>query len=128
IATGHGFSSPFRVDTGPTAWTTPIYPLLLGGTMRVFGPYTFASYVAAVLVNICFSTLVCIPLYFAAKRIGGRKLAAIAAWLWAVFPNAILLTYESLWETSLSALMGATILWATLRGMELRRPRPWYAY
>ena len=128
VATGNGFRSPFRVDTGPTAWTTPVYPLLLGGIMRVFGPYTFASYVAAVLVNIAFSTLVCLPLFFAAKRIGGIKLAAAAAWLWAIFPNAILLTYESLWETSLSALLGATILWATLRVMELRRPPAWCAY
>lgn len=128
IATGNGFSSPFRVDTGPTAWTTPVYPLMLGGIMRLFGTYTFASYVAAVLLNILFSTLVCFPLFFAAKRIGGLRLAAAATWLWAVFPNAILLTYESLWETSLSALLGATILWATLRVMELRRRPPWVAY
>jgi len=128
IATGNGFSSPFRVDTGPTAWTTPVYPLLLGGIMRIFGPYTFASYVAAVLANIAFSTLVCVPLFFAAKRIGGVRLAAFACWLWAVFPNAILLTYESLWETSLSALLGATILWATLRVAGSRNWREWAAY
>src|SRR5215472_18531233 len=29
LATGQGFSSPFRVPTGPTAWATPVYPLLL---------------------------------------------------------------------------------------------------
>lgn len=128
IATGNGFSSPFRLDTGPTAWTTPVYPLLLGGIIRIFGPYTFASYVAAVLVNIVFSTLVCVPLFFAAKRIGGVRLAAAACWLWAVFPNAILLTYESLWETSLSALLGATILWATLRVAASQNRRAWAAY
>ncbi|HEX6894447.1 MAG TPA: glycosyltransferase family 39 protein, partial [Bryobacteraceae bacterium] len=128
IATGNGFSSPFRVDTGPTAWTTPVYPLLLGGIIRIFGPYTFASYVAAVLANIVFSTLVCVPLFFAAKRIGGVRLAAGACWLWAVFPNAILLTYESLWETSLSALLGATILWATLRVAGSQNRPAWAAY
>ena len=128
IATGAGFSSPFRVETGPTAWTTPIYPLVLGGIMRVFGPYRFASYVAAVVLNILFSTAVCVPLFFAAKQIGGVKLAALAAWLWAVFPNAILLTYESLWETSLSALLGATLLWATLRVAQTRNRRAWAGY
>lgn len=128
IATGNGFSSPFRVDTGPTAWTTPVYPLLLGEIIRIFGSYTFASYVAAVLVNIVFSTLVCVPLFFAAKRIGGVRLAAAACWLWAVFPNAILLTYESLWETSLSALLGATILWATLRVAGSQNRRAWATY
>lgn len=128
IATGHGFSSPFHVETGPTAWTTPVYPLVLGGIMRLFGTYTFASYVAAVAFNILCSTLVCFPLYFAAQRIGGVALAAVAGWLWAVFPNAILLTYQSLWETSLSALLGATLLWATLRIAEKRSMRAWCGY
>ena len=128
IATGGGFSSPFRVDTGPTAWTTPVYPLLLGGVMRYFGPYTFGSYIAAVSLNIVFSTLACVPLFFAARRIGGVGVAALATWLWAVFPNAILLTYESLWETSLSALLGAMLLWATLRVAESRRVAAWAAY
>ncbi|MBZ5575400.1 MAG: glycosyltransferase family 39 protein [Acidobacteriia bacterium] len=128
VATGNGFSSPFRVDTGPTAWTTPVYPLLLAGIMRLFGSYTFPSYVAAVLLNILFSTLACVPLFLAGKRVGGVAVAAIATWLWAVFPNAILLTYQSLWETSLSALLGATLLWATLRVAESRRPGAWCGY
>ncbi len=52
LATGHGFSSPFRVDTGPTAWMTPLFPLLLAGIFRVFGAYTFHAWAATVLVNI----------------------------------------------------------------------------
>ena len=115
LASGHGFGWPLRVDTGPTAWMTPLYPLLLSGIMRVFGIYTFQSWVAAVLTNICFSTLACIPVYYTGKRIGGTGLGAGAAWLWAVFPNAILLSFQSLWDTSLSALLGATVLWATLK-------------
>lgn len=128
IAAGEGFASPFRVNTGPTAWTTPVYPLLLGGVIRIFGPYTFRSYLAAVLLNILFSTLACLPIFYVGRRIGGTRVAARATWLWAVFPNAILLTYESLWETSLSALLGATILWATLAVAESARLRVWGAY
>jgi hypothetical protein len=128
LAIGKGFASPFRIDTGPTAWTTPVYPLLLGGLMRLFGPYTYASYEAAAAVNILFSSLVCVPLYFAGKRIGGAGLGALAAWLWAIFPNAILLTYESLWEACLSALLGAALLWATLRVAESGRARAWCGY
>jgi hypothetical protein len=96
--------------------------------MKLFGPYTFGSYVAAVGMNICLSSLACIPLFFAGKRMGGTGLAAAAAWIWAIFPNAILLTYESLWETSLSALLGATLLWATLRMAESDRLRDWCFY
>ncbi|MGC2016431.1 MAG: hypothetical protein WA657_11410, partial [Candidatus Acidiferrales bacterium] len=49
LATGHGFSSPFRVDTGPTAWMTPAFPLLLAGIFRLFGAYTFHAWEAIVL-------------------------------------------------------------------------------
>lgn len=128
LASGHGFGSPLRINTGPTAWMTPLYPLLLSAVMRIFGIYTFASWVAAVSMNICFSTLACIPLYFTGKRAGGSGVAVGAAWLWAVFPNAILLSYQSLWDTSLSALLVTTVLWATLRIAESARARDWAAY
>lgn len=128
LATGGGFSSPFRVDTGPTAWMTPLYPLLLSAIMRFFGSYTFASWVAAVSLNIGASTAACIPIFSVGRRIGGIRLAAAAAWLWAIFPNAILLSFESLWDTSLSALLGATLLWATLRVSESRGRAAWGAY
>jgi len=52
LATGGGFGSPFHVITGPTAWMTPLYPMLLAGIMRLFGPYTFGSYIAAITFNI----------------------------------------------------------------------------
>jgi hypothetical protein len=130
LATGHGFSSPFRVDTGPTAWMTPLFPLLLAGIFRLFGAYTFHAWAATVLVNISCCTLACIPIYFTGKRIGGIGLAAGAAWLWAIFPNAILLPVESMWDASISALLVATILWATLalEPAESQRLRNWCAY
>ena len=128
LATGGGFGSPFHVITGPTAWMTPLYPMLLAGIMRLFGPYTFGSYIAAVAFNIVASSLACVPLYFAAARIGGVRLAILSAALWAIFPNAILLTFQSLWDTSLSAFLGASLLWATLKVAESKRESAWLAY
>jgi Dolichyl-phosphate-mannose-protein mannosyltransferase len=128
LATGHGFSSPFRVDTGPTAWMTPLFPLLLAGIFRLFGAYTFHAWAATVLVNISCCTLACVPIYYAGKRIGGLGLAAGATWLWTIFPNAILLPVESMWDASISALLAATILWATLALAESQRLRDWCAY
>src|SRR5271169_808678 len=128
LATGHGFSSPFRVDTGPTAWMTPLFPLLLAAIFRIFGAYTFHAWAATVLLNISCCTLACIPIYFAAKRIGGIALAAGAAWLWAIFPNAILIPVESMWDACISALLVATILWATLALAEFQRLRNWCVY
>jgi hypothetical protein len=114
LAAGAGFSSPFRVDTGPTAWTTPIYPLLLAAIFRAFGTYTFAAYLAACSVNILATALACIPIFYAGKRMGGDALGAGAAWLWAVFPNAIMIPSTSMWDASLAALLAAMILWTTV--------------
>jgi hypothetical protein len=128
LATGNGFSSPFRVPTGPTAWMTPVYPALLAGVYRVFGTYTFPTFLAASFLNILFSALVCLPLFFAGKRVCGAGVAAGAAWLWAIFPNAVQIPVESMWDACLAALLAATILWATLALDESRRLRDWCAY
>lgn len=128
IATGHGFASPFRVDTGPTAWMTPLFPTLLAGIFRVFGSYTFHAWLAVVLFNIFCCTAACVPIYFIGKKVGGPALGAGAAWLWAIFPNAILLPVESMWDASLSALLAVTILWATLALDDFPSFRNWCAY
>jgi 4-amino-4-deoxy-L-arabinose transferase-like glycosyltransferase len=128
LASGQGFASPFRVNTGPTAWMPPVYPVLLAAIFRIFGPYTFNSFLAAALFNIFCATLTSIPIFFAGKRIAGLSVAATAAWLWAIFPNAILLPVESMWDASLSALLVATILWATMALAESPRVRDWCAY
>ncbi len=128
IANGHGFSAPFRTDTGPTAWMTPVYPMLLAAVFRVFGTYTFAAFLTAVGLNIAFSTAACVPVFFAGQRIAGKTTGAVAAWLWAVFPNAILLPVEALWDASLAALLAASLLWATLGMDQTRRGIAWAAY
>jgi 4-amino-4-deoxy-L-arabinose transferase-like glycosyltransferase len=128
LATGGGFSSPFRVPTGPTAWQTPVYPLLLAGVFRLLGTYTFSSYLAAVSINILCSVFACIPIYFTGKRIVGRQVGLLAAWLWAIFPNAFVIPTDWIWDTCLSALLAAMILWATLALDGSRRARDWCAY
>lgn len=128
LAIGTGFANPFRIATGPTAWMTPVYPLLLSGVFRLFGSYTFASYIAATGLNILFIAAACLPIFAIGKRIGGVGLGATAAWLWAVFPNAILLTFESMWDACLDALLAAVILWATLAIERSRRSRDWLGY
>jgi len=128
LAVGKGFSSPFRVETGPTAWETPIYPLLVAGIFELFGTFTFHAFAAAVLLNILFSTLTCVPIFHAGRRIGGLAIGAGAAWLWAIFPNAIIIPFQWIWDTSLSGLLAATIVWATLAVADSRRVRDWCAY
>ena len=128
LASGHGFSSPFRIETGPTAWMPPAYPWLLAGIFRVFGVRTYASFLAAVTLNILCSAFTCVPIFFAGKRLGGITVAALAAWLWAFFPNTILNAFESMWDASVAALLAAIILWATLTIEKSERWRDWVGY
>jgi 4-amino-4-deoxy-L-arabinose transferase-like glycosyltransferase len=128
IASGKGFSSPFQRDTGPTAWLAPVYPYLLAGIFKIFGVYTVRSFFAAVLLNILFSAGACVPIFYAGKRIAGLGAARAAAWLWALFPNSIIIPFEWVWDTCLSALLVAVLLLATLKLAESRRLRDWYFY
>ena len=128
IATGKGYSSPMRSDTGATAWLVPVYPLMVAGIFGVFGVFTLHAFYAAATLNIFFSAATCVPIYFAGRRIAGIGAASVAAWLWAVFPNAIVIPFQWIWDTSLTALLAATILWATLALAESRRMRDWCAY
>lgn len=128
LAQGKGFGSVFRTDTGPTAWLAPVYPLLIAGIFKIFGSFTERAFFAAVFLNILFSSAACVPVFFAGKRIGGLGVASLAAWLWALFPNAIMMPFEWIWDTSLSALLAATILWATLAVAESDRVLNWCVY
>jgi hypothetical protein len=128
IATGKGFSSPLSIETGPTVWLTPVYPYLLAAVFKIFGVYSYPSYLVATILNDLFSALTCIPIYFIAKRLGGWKVAAAAAWIWALFPNAILISLEWIWDTSLSALMAGLVVWATMAIVDSRRARDWIGY
>jgi len=128
LALGKGFASVFRKDTGPTAWLAPVYPLLVAGIFRVFGIFTIRAFFAAACLNILFSTAACVPIYYVGKRIAGLGTASGAAWLWAIFPNAIMIPFEWIWDTCLSALLAAVILWATIVLAESHRVRDWCGY
>ena len=82
LAMGKGFSSPFGKETGPTAWLTPVYPLLVAGIFGVFGIFTRASFFAVVFLNALFSSGVCVAIFHAGKRVAGIGVASGAAWLW----------------------------------------------
>jgi 4-amino-4-deoxy-L-arabinose transferase-like glycosyltransferase len=113
LAGGHGYGSPLYVPSGPTAWITPVYPLLLAGVFKIFGTYTFGASVAIRSINAIFSSLTCYPLFFLGKRLFGRSAGTTAAWLWAVLPAAVFFPIVWVWDTSLSALLLITCLLAT---------------
>jgi len=123
LAHGQGFCCLFRQPTGPTAWLAPVYPLLIAAVFKLFGSFTVASFYAAALMNSVFSALACIPLFYAGKRIAGVGVAAAACWVWAIFPSGVMMPFEWIWDPSLSALLAAALLWATLYVVDSGRAR-----
>jgi len=129
LVAGKGFSSPFRTETGPTAWLTPVYPLMVAGVFRVFGTFAPRAFFAVIFLNALFSSAACIPIFLAGRKIGGSGVASGAAWLWALFPNAVMMPFEWVWDTCLAALLGALLLWATLELADsTHRTRNWSGY
>jgi 4-amino-4-deoxy-L-arabinose transferase-like glycosyltransferase len=128
LAQGKGFSNVFRTETGPTAWLAPVYPLLVAAAFKLFGTFTARAFFACVALNILFSSAACVPIFFAGKRIGGLGVAAGAAWLWVVFPTGVMIPFEWIWDTSLSALLAALILWATLEWAGSEKWLDWGVY
>ena len=114
IAAGHGYGNPLYVETGPTAWMTPVYPCLLAAVFKLFGIYTRSSAFVILGVNALFSALVCIPVFLISLRSFGRRTAFVASWIWALFPSSILIS-AFVWETSLSALLLTILFLGTLR-------------
>jgi len=128
IASGHGFSNPFGPPTGPTAWEPPLYPYLIAAVFRVFGIYTHTSAFVLLAFNSLCSALTCIPIFRIAQRILSEKVALWSAWAWALLPNVIFWCTRAVWETSLSALLLATILWLALTMEDRDGMLPWLEF
>jgi 4-amino-4-deoxy-L-arabinose transferase-like glycosyltransferase len=114
MAQGNGFSSPFLQETGPTAWLTPVYPAVVTAAFKVFGIRTAHAFYAVLVLNILCSVAACVPIFWIGRRVGGVATGALAAWMWALLPTAIIIPYQWVWDTSLAALLLALITAATL--------------
>jgi 4-amino-4-deoxy-L-arabinose transferase-like glycosyltransferase len=105
LLTGHGFSSPFPLPTGPTAFLPPVYPFILAAIEKLFGLASTRSAWVILIMQCAFSAATCIPIYGLASNILGHRVAKRAAWIWALFPYAIVLPTNIIWESSFSALV-----------------------
>jgi len=116
IVLGHGFGNPYYGgDTGPTAMLPPIFPYLLAGVMALFGIYTKASALVMLSLNSLVSALICVPIFFAARRSFGIRVARWTAWTWAFFPYAVYFSADSIWYRSLITLFVTLLLLVTLQ-------------
>ena len=128
IASGHGFSNPFQIPTGPTAWEPPLYPYLTAGIFRLFGIYSHASAFVLLTINSFFSALTTIPIYLIGKRTFDHTVALWSAWLWAVLPFTMYWSTKWVWETSLAALLLALAFLIALELAEQPTSRKWLGF
>jgi len=116
LASGKGFSNPFRGYEAPTAWLAPVFPALWSIGYRVFDPETSrGGLYFCQIMNSGFSALTCWPVFWLGNRLFGRKIGTAAAWSWAFLPLAILFPLEWTWDQSLSALTLSVLLCMTYK-------------
>jgi hypothetical protein len=131
LVTGHGYADPFDGHTGPTAWVTPLYPLLIALVFKLTGVYTAASAWILLTLNSLFSALTVFPIAAIARRCfaasGPARAASIgrwSVWLWALYPAAMQYAVRWVWETSLSTLLFTCAFALALRMQQRSTERP----
>ncbi|MFZ0705200.1 MAG: glycosyltransferase [Candidatus Korobacteraceae bacterium] len=128
IATGRGFSSPFGGETGPSAWTAPVYPYIVALSFRLFGIYTHAAAIALLTFNSLCAAVTCWPIVRIARRVFNERVAFWSGWIWALFPYIAYWAVRWVWETSLSALLLTLLFMLTLDMEGDRRLLSWFGY
>lgn len=128
IVQGRGFGSPLFEDTGPTAWHTPVYPYLIAGVFAIFGTYSKASALVLLSLQALISALTCLPVFFAARKTFGDRVALFSGWAWALFPLAIYWPAERIWSTWLATLLLTLLFLMTLHFERPVALRAWIGY
>jgi hypothetical protein len=117
LAQGHGYSSPFSGNTGPTAWMVPGFTLLLAGVFKVFGVYSALSALVIESIDSLFQALTIPSIFEMGVRVANRRAAIGAAWIWALYPGIVQYGVKWIWETSLSTFL---FTWVLVVGMRMR--------
>jgi len=128
IALGHGFSSPYEGNTGPSAWEPPLYPFLIGGVFKIFGIYTSASAWVLLGINSVFTTLTTVPIFWIAHRTFGERVAIWSAYVWALCPYVWYWGIHWIWDTTFTPLVLACIFLIALELTEWPGWRGWILF
>src|SRR5947209_8617332 len=73
-----GFSSPFGVPTGPTAFIAPGYPTIIAGVFAIFGIGTFASALVIMCMQIAVALLTIWVMMHVAAKVFDQRTATVA--------------------------------------------------
>jgi 4-amino-4-deoxy-L-arabinose transferase-like glycosyltransferase len=125
IVRGQGFSSPFMIDTGPTAWIAPIYPYMVAVVFRIFGIFTTASALVLIWIQCMMAGVTCVTICALGRRTVGLKLALWAAWIFAISPIFYRWPVSWIWDFTASAMLLTIALIITLDTAERGTTRLW---
>lgn len=128
IAQGHGFSSPYEGNTGPSAWEPPLYPYLMAEVFKLFGVYTQASAFVLLTINSLFATLTTIPVFLIAHRTFGDRVAQWSAYAWALNPYVWYWSIHWIWDTTFTPLVLACIFLVALELQDWPARRGWAVF
>ena len=128
LANGHGFSSPFGGDTGPSAWTAPVYPWIVSLAFRAFGTYSHAASFALLTFNSLCSALTAWAIYRTARKVFDENVAVWSGWIWALLPYIMYWSVRWIWETSLTALLLSLAFMLTVEMEGDDRIASWIGY
>src|SRR5712672_1212734 len=125
IVRGQGFSSPFHLDTGPTAWVAPVYPYLVALVFRLFGIYSAASAIVLLGIQCIIAAATGITIHALGRRTLGAQVGFCAAWIWALSPIFFRWTVSWIWDFTASAFLLSAAFIVTLDVAEKNTPKLW---
>jgi hypothetical protein len=99
ILNGEGLSSPFGGHTGPTALIGPVYPLMIASIFKFAGPYSLASEIIVLSLQVAVSVLNLWLLIRLAELVAGRQAAFLAGFFWVCSPPIIMMP-TVFWDTT----------------------------
>ena len=99
---GLGYSSPFGVPTGPTAFIAPGYPTLIAAVFLFFGSYSYVSAIVIMSAQLLICLLTIWLMMHVCREVLDARTAIVAGVFWAVSPPLLYMP-TIFWETNISA-------------------------
>ena len=125
IVQGKGFSSPFVMDTGPTAWIAPVYPYMCALVFRLFGIYSVASSIVLIGIQCVIAAVTGITIHALGRRTLGAQVGFWASWIWALSPFFFRWPVSWIWDFTASAFLLSAVFIVTLDVAEKNTRKLW---
>jgi 4-amino-4-deoxy-L-arabinose transferase-like glycosyltransferase len=126
IVRGQGYSSPFLVDTGPTAWIAPVYPYMVAVVFRLFGIFSQASALVILGLQCAMAGATCVAIHALGRRTMGPQVALWAAWIFTVSPIFFRWPVSWIWDFTASALLLSIALIVSLDTAQDGTKKSWW--